>query len=248
MKSLISTVLIFGVFLFIVNGCINNNNSIGIFAFSTTVTVVDRDNKPLAGQKVKLVYGVGAGAFAFNSPNKSYHKWDSTITDNLGKATFNYELSTSESHADNATFGTEEEKIWKNVETISHTINENLNSKSVNLLSITLRKDSLVPLSVRVQKTNNRVGGISFGVYSDPSITFSNGLESAINNHRFFSWSSESVTLVDTTFDIKVYSKAACTIPSDTLLVQGNNKFWLPYKSVKFNPQDFKTKQLVLQF
>ena len=248
MKLLISTFLSFVVFLFLVNGC--TNDSIGIVPFSTTITVVDRDNKPLAGQKVKLVYGVSvrADTFALNSQSKSNFKWDSTMTDNLGKATFNYELSISESHQDYAAFGTEEEKIWKNVEIISHTISENHNSKSGNSLSFTLRKDSLVPLSVRVQKTNNRVGGIRFGVYSDALRTFSNNAESAINSRIFFSWSSESVTLIDTIFNIKVYSKATCNIASDTLLVQGNNKFWLPYKSVKFNPEDFKTKQLILQF
>ena len=250
MKSLITTLLIFGVLLCLMNGCMND--SIGSIAYSTTITVVDSDNKPLSGQKVKLVhgYGVRADTFSFSSRNQSRYKWDSTVTDNLGKAMFNYELTISESHQDYAAFATEEDKVWKNIEMISHTMNENHSNKSVNSLNFTLRKDSLVPLSVRVQRANNSVGGISFGVYSDELQTYSNsnGTESRINSRNFFTWSNESVMLVDTTFAVKVYSKASCNIASSTLLVQGNNKFWMPHKSIKFNPYDFKTKELVLQF
>ena len=240
MKSLNPLKAIGACLLLFAASCINT--SIGVFQYSTTITVTDMDGKPLAGQKVKLVYGFG---FSTLNPQQPHTK-DSAFTDNTGKATFNYSLTTSESHSDNALFGTEKDSTWENIETLSHGIFSS--DESLNKRSFTLRKDSLVPLSVQIKKTSNRVGGIACGFYSERKWVSNDISTASIESRSLWSWRKESVALFDTTLTVKVYSKLLCTAATDTLLKQGANIFWMRNKTIEFSPSDYKNKILTIQF
>lgn len=241
MKSLNSLKALGAFFLLFVASCMNT--SIGVLQYSTTITVTDMDGKPLAGQKVKLVYGFG---FSTLNPQQPHTK-DSAFTDNTGKVTLNYSLTASESHSDIALFGTEKDSTWENIETISHGIFLS-DEKSLNKRSFTLRKDSLVPLSVQIKKTSNRVGGIACGFYSERKWVSNDISTASIESRSLWSWKKESVALFDTTLTVKIYSKSLCTAATDTLLKQGTNIFWMRNKTIEFSPSDYKNKILTIQF
>lgn len=225
-----------GFILLLFAGCINT--SIGVLNYTTTITVTDMNGKPLPGQKVKLAYGYGVISF---ETLKQHHSKDSAITDNKGKVTFNYALTSSESHSDNALFGTEDDSTWIGFETISQSLTSPSSTQKNNLLDLSIRKDSLLPILIRLQKTSNTLGGRAVGIYSDRT---SEGFVSRI----FLNWSRDSIALLDTTFTVKVFSKIPCIATTSNLLKQNSITYFIPDKTFNFTPSDYKDKPLLIPF
>lgn len=226
--------------LLLLSRCIND--SIGVVNYSTTVTVTDMNNKPLAGQKVKIIYGYSVN----QNYIRSYHLKDSAITDNTGKVTLTYPLSISESHSDNAVFVTEDDTTWKSAEYVNQSF-VSASTKKVNLLNFSIRKDSLMPVMIRLQKTNNTISGKSIVLFSERQNMGNSQIYSAIDSRIFYEWSRDSIAQLDTTFTIKTYSKIGGRVTVSYLLKQNSQNFWIQEKEINFNPSNYKDKPLLIQ-
>jgi hypothetical protein len=230
-----------GFLLLLFAGCINSSTE--VFNYTTTVTVTDMNGQPLAGQKVKLAYGFSISSFN----TKMHHTNDSAFTDNTGKVKFNYALTSSESHADNALFGTTDDNTWIGVESVSQSITELSKSKKLNELAFSIRKDSLMPILIRLQKTSNTLGGRGVGVSSERISGGNAQTYSTIDYRQLFSWSRDSIALFDTTFTLHVYSKISGIAGTSTFLKQNSITYLIPDKTFNFKPSDYKDKPLLIQ-
>ena len=183
-----------------------NNEGISTQNFNTTILVTDMDNKPLAGQKVRLF--ITRGSITPFIPPSAVAK-DSAFTDNQGKVKLSYDLTISESHQDFGTFTTVDDTLWKSIETQDHTIIPS-GKKSVTQ-ELTLSKDSLSPIRLRLQKTTATPWQLNLFTYTGHSST-----ERSKVTRTFFQWSKDSVRLFDTTFSLPIYSKSSIIIKSYT--------------------------------
>jgi hypothetical protein len=161
-------------------------------SYETTVQIVNMDGKPLANQTVQFS----------NRTRSSYHLGQKVtqelLTNTEGKATFNYELTISDSHQDFATFVGKDDSIWKSISYAEHVRGDN-KPKNINFQ---IKMDSLKPLKIRL--SSNRNGLIKYGFFADLEYSPSNKL--VPRNLAFVAYDANAFPL-DTTFTIKVFSK-----------------------------------------
>jgi hypothetical protein len=162
-------------------------------SYEATVQIVNMDGKPLANHPIQFS----------NTTSSSYNLGTTKVTQELltnteGKATFNYELTISDSHQDFATFVGKDDSIWKSISYAQHVRGDN-KPKNINFQ---IKMDSLKPLKIRLSSNRNDL--IRYGFRAELEYTSSNKL--VVRNLAYVANEGSAFSL-DTTFTIKVFSK-----------------------------------------
>jgi hypothetical protein len=186
--------------------------------FETTIQVAEVDGKPLKGRVVKFYKSIGINYYV-GSKNQSPES--TATTDANGNAIFNYGLDISDSSSDFATFTTEEDTAWKLISYPNHSVSAKRKKKQ----TLKIVMDSLASIRIRLQKTSatplelsllsmagNNVSDINYG---------DNYSRNADVQRTFFGWKRKNVSVFDSVFAFKIFSKANCWAFAATDTVAG---------------------------
>ncbi len=161
--------------------------------YETTVQVVDLDGKPIANRTVRLTTGT--------SSSDTTRIKKELLTNNEGKAVFNYDLSVSDSHIESARFFATDDNTWKGIAFEEHTL-EASQSKTIKK-EIQLTMDSLKPVKIRLSSNRNDLIRYSIRAY------FSDRNLDILSRER-------RASSIDTTFTVKILSKYSSAISAST--------------------------------
>ena len=135
---------------------------------------------------------------------------ETIITNSEGNATFKYFLNISDSSTDGASFHVDSDSVWMPVAFVVHTVgNENKRKTAKRVLKIQM--DKLRDVKVRIQKKSTTPYNLYF--YASLTGTNDNLYDSPYahveqNHKRIFNLSRQNISLFDTTFTCKAYTKA----------------------------------------
>lgn len=216
--------------------CFRDNSAIFTQNFNTTVLVTDMDNKPLAAQKVLLF---------ISSAGNGLRAKDSAITDNLGKVRFAYDLTTSDSHTDNAVLKSEDNVVWKSVDAQGH--NTVSNGEKPVTQELRLRKDSLSPIRIRLQKTTTTPWTVDLSAYAT-----NNPTEKNKQTRSFLAFQRDALQLFDTTFIVPVYANTSISVEAGTFRLSANGSGGYSIvrgesQLLEIKPVDYKSTVLNIQ-
>jgi hypothetical protein len=163
----------------------------------------------------------------------------------LGKVRFTYNLTTSDSDTDYATLKTEDNILWKSVDT--QTLDIVSNGQKSTTQELRLRKDSLSPIRIRLQKTTTTPWSVGLSSYATNSPTENNR-----QPRTFLNFQRDGVQLFDTTFIVPVYSKAFISVEASTYRLSPNGSGGYSIQrsesqSLEIKPADYKSTVLNIQ-
>jgi hypothetical protein len=208
-------------------------NSCGFKGYSqpyeTTIQLVDMDGKPIKDVKVNIKMFINVGGF-----NNQGDFRISNTTNLEGNSVFNYSLNISEVTQDGASFAAADDTLWKVVNDVYHTVSNSGKEKTIKQV-LKIQMDTLKTIKVRVQKTdatprplaiicqvNNGNAGVSTGS------TYTTRL---YENKFAFEWKKDSVGVLDTVLNCKIYAKAISYLRASsnqvTIDASGRTSTWI---------------------
>jgi hypothetical protein len=176
--------------------------------FETTVQVVDMGGKPIVGRTVRLSISTSPLTF-INTANLKQE----LVTNNQGKAIFNYDLSISDSNSEFAQFVCKSDTTWKAIAFEEHSLS-NRQSKLVRK-EIQLQMDSLKRLKIRLSSNRNDLIRYNIATFFNTFVISSpnnkliaHDLDLLIRDRRAAS--------LDTVFTVKIFSKHSFAVSAVT--------------------------------
>ncbi len=190
--------------------------------FETTVQVTDMDGKPIASRTVRLAISLSD----FIDTTKINQE---LVTNNEGKAIFNYDLSISDSNQDFANFFCKDDNTWKAIGYEDHHSLSNKQSKIIKN-KIQLKMDSLKPLKIRLSSNRNDLIHYSISSFFNTSVIRSPQDYKLFKHDLDLLERDRRASSLDTTFTVKIFSKHSFAI-SATTGYNSEPKIW-PYQTI----------------
>jgi hypothetical protein len=176
--------------------------------FETTVQVLDMGGKPIAGRTVRLTTSTSPSSFIDTKNIKQ-----ELVTNNDGKAIFNYDLSISDSHSEFAQFVCKDDNTWKAIAFEEHSLS-NRQSKIVRK-QIQLQMDSLKPLKIRLSSNRNDLIRYKIATFFSTFVIISPNNKLIAHDLDLLSRDRKAASL-DTIFTVKIFSKHSFVVSAVT--------------------------------
>jgi hypothetical protein len=208
-------------FLFACFGLFSCVSKDTFYPFQTVVTVVDFNEKPIKGIKVKV-------GETFPDREKT-----SGITDANGKVTLNYTLLQSPSNTESTSIFVEEDSLFRALDRYGHSI-------PYAKPSYTIHVDSFAKLKVRLQKTDTlplRLTLVAQWANKNANSTKSNEI--------FSFFEKNDVGIFDTTLTLTVWQKTPFEVTAATSLV---NFATVKYFTKTVQVSTFRDSTLLIRF